>query len=161
MLPHKHYQEEAFIQKTSELKQRFEVGVTCSLFLSQAEQKNVPMDGLPHFISQAWDSIRQQKELNLPDQRAMVANYRCTELKEEAISLVKQPIIELQTLSDRGVVENFNEHCLEVLKKSGDYYAEVAKQYDREVFKKIQKELFDHVLQSLYLCFDSQLKMLS
>jgi len=55
----------------------------------------VPMDGLPHFISQAWDSIRQQKELNLPDQRAMVANYRCTELKEEAISLVKQPIIEL------------------------------------------------------------------
>jgi hypothetical protein len=37
------------------------------LFLSQAEQKNVPMDGLPHFISQAWDSIRQQKELNLPD----------------------------------------------------------------------------------------------
>jgi len=25
------------------------------------------MDGLPHFISQAWESIRQQKELNLPD----------------------------------------------------------------------------------------------
>jgi len=57
------------------------------LFLSQAEQKNVPMDGLPHFILQAWESIRQQKELNL--QRAMVANYRCTELKEEAIALVK------------------------------------------------------------------------
>jgi hypothetical protein len=47
------------------------------------------------------------------------------------------------------------------LRQSGDYFAEVAKQYDREVFKKIQKELFDHVLQNLYLCFDSQLKMLS
>jgi hypothetical protein len=67
MLPHKIYQEESFLQKASELKSRFEVGVTNSLFLSQAEQKNVPMDGLPHFISQAWDSIRQQKELNLPD----------------------------------------------------------------------------------------------
>jgi hypothetical protein len=34
MLPHKIYQEDAFISKTSELKTRFEVGVTNSLFLS-------------------------------------------------------------------------------------------------------------------------------
>jgi protein SEY1 len=59
MLPHKNYQEESFNSKTLELKGRFEVGATDSLFLSHAEQNNVPMDGLPHFISQAWDSIRQ------------------------------------------------------------------------------------------------------
>ena len=48
-----------------------------------------------------------------------------------------------------------------ILKQANDFYTDVAKQYDREVFKKILKELFDIVLQSLFLCFDSQLKMLN
>jgi hypothetical protein len=53
------------------------------------------MDGFSFFISEAWKSIREQKELNLPDQRAMVANYRCTELKEEAFELIKEPVANL------------------------------------------------------------------
>ena len=73
----------------------------------------------------------------------MVANYRCTELKQEALALVQKKIEELQSLCDSGVVEDFKEKCAEILKLSSDYYSEVAKQYDREVFKKIQKELFD------------------
>jgi len=55
------------------------------LFLDQADQKNVPIDGLHVYISKSWESIKEQKELNLPDQREMVANYRCIELKEEAL----------------------------------------------------------------------------
>jgi hypothetical protein len=39
----------------------------------------------------------------------MVANYRCTELKEEAIALVKQAMQDLQTRSDKDIVDNFNE----------------------------------------------------
>ena len=46
------------------------------------------MDGLSIFIEQTWEKIKTQKELNLPDQRLMVANYRCTEIKEESIELV-------------------------------------------------------------------------
>lgn len=42
--------------------------------------------------------------------------------------------------------------------KASDYYADVAKQYDKNVFKKIQKELIDQILVSLFPCFDSQLK---
>ena len=51
MLPHKSYQEEAFFQRTAELKGRFEVGATSSFFLGDSDQKNIPMDGLSHFIS--------------------------------------------------------------------------------------------------------------
>jgi len=42
------------------------------------------MDGLAIFIDNTWDKIKDQKELNLPDQRIMVANLRCNELKDEA-----------------------------------------------------------------------------
>jgi protein SEY1 len=50
MLPHKIYQEEKFYEKTTELKNRFVVGAENSLFLSDSEEKNVPMDGLTFFI---------------------------------------------------------------------------------------------------------------
>jgi hypothetical protein len=53
------------------------------------EETNVPIDGMPVFVEQTWGVIRSQKELNLPGQREMVANYRCNELKDEAISKVK------------------------------------------------------------------------
>ena len=48
------------------------------------------MDGMPVFVEQTWGVIRSQKELNLPGQREMVANYRCNELKDEAIAKVKK-----------------------------------------------------------------------
>jgi protein SEY1 len=37
MMPHKQYQEEQFFEKAKELKGRFEVGATNSLFLSDSE----------------------------------------------------------------------------------------------------------------------------
>jgi Root hair defective 3 GTP-binding protein (RHD3) len=46
------------------------------------------MDGLALFIDKTWEKIKSQKELNLPDQRIMVASLRCNELKEEALQLV-------------------------------------------------------------------------
>lgn len=77
LMPNKVWLEEAFIEKAHELKARFKVSAKDSLFLSDAEQKNVPIDGLPIYIEKSWEMIRDQKELNLPDQREMVANYRC------------------------------------------------------------------------------------
>ena len=47
------------------------------------------MDGVPIFIERSWEIIRNQKELNLPDQRDMVANYRCNEIKEESFKKVE------------------------------------------------------------------------
>ena len=52
------------------------------------EGNRVPMDGLSLFIEKTWEKIRTQKELNLPDQRVMVATLRCNELKDEAIEKV-------------------------------------------------------------------------
>ena len=52
----------------------------------------MPIDALPTFIEQSWMVIKSDKELNLPDQREMVANFRCNELREEAVALVKKDI---------------------------------------------------------------------
>jgi protein SEY1 len=78
MLPHKIYEEEKFYEKAKELRDRFDSKAKDSLFPTLgAEGKNVPMDGLALFVGHTWEKIRDQKELNLPDQRIMVASLRC------------------------------------------------------------------------------------
>lgn len=66
-MPHKIYEEQKFLDKAAELRSRFSLSVSNTLFLSDAEQKNVPIDGMPIFIERSWAIIRSQKELNLPD----------------------------------------------------------------------------------------------
>jgi len=71
----------------------------------------------------------------------MVANYRCNELKEEAIAKVKGDIEVLLEQSDKSVIEQFGERCNTVMTGAGNYYKEVAKQYNKDVFAKVYKEL--------------------
>jgi protein SEY1 len=106
MLPHKIYEEDKFVSKAKELRTRFDIGAVNTLFPS-LESKNVPMDGLPLFIENTWEKIRTQKELNLPDQRIMVANLRCNELRDEALEQVKPQIQELTDQASMSRIENF------------------------------------------------------
>lgn len=69
------------------------------------------MDGLQIFIDQTWDTIKHQKELNLPDQRQMVANFRCNEIKAEAVELVTEKVHNLKTESERSILSDFQSKC--------------------------------------------------
>lgn len=107
MIPHKIYEEEKFFEKCKELRTRFDLAVPNTLFPSPDQAKNVPMDGLSLFIDHTWEKIRTQKELNLPDQRIMVASLRCGELKEEALELISGKAHQLKESCDRKIIEGF------------------------------------------------------
>ena len=109
MLPHKVFQEEQFVQKCKDLRARFDNKV--GLFPAVGEGKNVPMDGLALFIGHTWEKIRTQKELNLPDQRVMVANLRCGELKEEALAIAIPKTQALKSACERSELPDFAEQC--------------------------------------------------
>lgn len=118
------------------------------------------MDGLSVFIEKTWEKIKSQKELNLPDQREMVANFRCNELKEESVEKVKQVCEDLRRECDKGVLDNFMKRCIDILREAVDHYDEFAHQYEQTVYKKVKKELASQIIQILYHSFDIQLKTL-
>jgi Root hair defective 3 GTP-binding protein (RHD3) len=89
------------------LRGRFELWAGDCLFPTPEQGKNVPMDGLSLFIDHTWEKIRTQKELNLPDQRVMVASLRCGELKEEALTLVAPKAQKLREDSEKGIISGF------------------------------------------------------
>ena len=99
------------------------------------------MDGLSLFIDNTWEKIRTQKELNLPDQRVMVANLRCNELKDEALEKVKDSINSLTEQCADKLFPDFSQRCKDLIKQAVSHYEEFAHQYDQKVFKKIRDEL--------------------
>lgn len=92
------------------------------------------MDGLALFMSNTWDKIRTQKELNLPDQRIMVASLRCGELKEEAIALVQPKVIQLREECEKSLIEGFSNICDSLLKQALSHYDQYGHQYDKAVY---------------------------
>jgi hypothetical protein len=127
MLPHKIYQEEQFFDKCKALRARFDENTPNSLFPKSEVGKTIPLDGLSIFIESTWEKIRTQKELNLPDQRIMVANLRCNELKEEGIELVDADIQKLKAESEKGLIEGFNHRCSEIIRIAVNHYDEFAR----------------------------------
>jgi len=60
----------------------------------------------------------------------MVANYRCNELKEEALLLVEPSVNKLKQEGDRQLIPDFKEKCKEILRTSLLHYEDMAHQYD-------------------------------
>jgi hypothetical protein len=114
------------------------------------------MDGLAIYMQNTWEKIRDQKELNLPDQRIMVANLRCGELKEEALQGVEAEVEKLRRDSEKELIEGFNNRCYNIIKRAVNHYDEYAHQYDQKVYEKTRKELASILTgQSLFYCFET------
>lgn len=93
-MPHKNFQEKEFGEKAAEMAEAFAID-NAKGFFGEADPSQIPIDGLSCYVQQTWQSIKDQKEINIPDQRAMVANYRCNEIKEDALKLVQSKIQDL------------------------------------------------------------------
>ena len=93
-----------------------------------------------------WEKIRSQKELNLPDQRVLVAILRCNELKEEAFKHVYHQLDDLKSRCESHRVENFSDSCLIIIREALFTYDEEAKHYDKAVYEKQRAELLFSLL---------------
>lgn len=64
----------------------------------------------------------------------MVAQYRCNEIKEEAMELVNDKLVALKKDTEYTIINDFPNRTTEILKSSINYYDEQAIQYKGEFF---------------------------
>jgi len=81
-LPHMKLQKQQFKQRVDKLREQF-VNPQDEGYLFQGDhhgRKSVPADGFGLYMEQCWQTIRSNKELNLPTQKEMLATFRCDEI---------------------------------------------------------------------------------
>ena len=97
-LPHKILQPEKFEEAVTQLSTRFKEGYndprksglidesTAPIFLPQYHRR-IPADGFSAYAEGVWDQIVNNKDLDLPTQQELLAQFRCDEISREVLLL--------------------------------------------------------------------------
>jgi hypothetical protein len=96
-LPHKGYQPEQFLAEVRKLGTRFRDGKKdarkdhllgdagdTGVFMPEYHRR-IPADGFAHYAEGIWDQIVNNKDLDLPTQQELLAQFRCDEIMREVL----------------------------------------------------------------------------
>ena len=167
-LAHKFYQTEKFNQGIEEIKERLKRGKNDnktgananSIFNLVNYDKNVPIDGFYKYCLDIWTNILNNKDLNIPGQKEMLARFKCDEIKMASLNLVEQKINDLELESTANIMNDFGEKAKEILKEALDSYDPLAKNYLSYIYQDVRNSLEDELANKMYSAFSNQLKRL-
>jgi protein SEY1 len=102
-LPHKILQPERFVQEVDNLGTRFTAGkggakdqeFTGGVFLPEYHRR-IPADGFSVYAEGVWDQIVHNKDLDLPTQQELLAQFRCDEIAREVLVAFDEVIAPLE-----------------------------------------------------------------
>jgi hypothetical protein len=115
-LPHKILQPEKFTSEVAKLGSRFSVGhrsakqhglhtdqeLEGGVFLPEYHRR-IPADGFSVYAEGVWDQIVHNKDLDLPTQQELLAQFRCDEIAREALVAFDEAITPQEEKQAEGI----------------------------------------------------------
>ncbi|KAK6845222.1 Protein SEY1 [Apiospora arundinis] len=172
-LPHKILQPEKFVSEVDKLGRRFVSGsrsgknqgehgeqeLEGGVFLPEYHRR-IPADGFSVYAEGVWDQIVHNKDLDLPTQQELLAQFRCDEISRECLVVfdeVMTPLEEKQAEAARigqpFVLPKLGVTGSTARGKAIKTFEVSASRYHKGVYKRKQTELetkIDQRLKSLY-----------
>lgn len=175
-LPHKILQPEKFVSEVQKLGTRFREGYKdpkrSALLLDQNSEpillpeyhRRIPADGFPIYAQSIWEQIDSNKDLDLPTQQELLAQFRCDEISREVLLPFDEAIVPLEERQATatqagspaviaGLGMTMNAARSEALKN----FETEASRYHKGVFKRKQAELEDKIDSRLKALFQNHL----
>ncbi|KDN35946.1 root hair defective 3 GTP-binding protein [Tilletiaria anomala UBC 951] len=157
-LPHKLLQPKEFDDQVLALRQRFTDSKHPGFIFKTQYHKRIPADGLPHYLANIWEQVVSNKDLDLPTQQELLAQFRCDEIANVAfaqftsdIRAFRRPIEAGEVLETLG--GDMAAHCQTALavfdKDASRYHSEVYKRKRQELLDKLHSALSPFVLGQL------------
>jgi hypothetical protein len=153
-LPHKVLEGEKFAQELSALSERFNNPESSGYIWSKNLKSSIPADGFAMFAQKIWETILENKDLDLPSQREILATFRCDEIAAEAFARFEETLASTlgrQVGAEKKVVSDFGSQCDSLLDAALSSYAETAKHYLPEIVEKKKDALSTSMLKGLFL----------
>ncbi|KAF9585060.1 Dynamin-like GTPase that mediates homotypic ER fusion [Lunasporangiospora selenospora] len=160
-LPHKLLQPEKFEEEVGKLRLRFSSPSDPEYVFQPPYSKRIPADGLHIYASGIWEKIMTNKDLDLPTQQELLAQFRCDEIANVAFGQFFEAIKSFRHTIEAGTVIN---ELGSVVKKARDEamisFDKDASRYHSEVYKRKRVELLNKLHSTLEPYFVGQLKNL-
>jgi hypothetical protein len=170
-LPHKILQPDKFVTEVAKLGTRFRVGhrpqkhhgleqeLEGGVFLPEYHRR-IPADGFSVYAEGVWEQIVSNKDLDLPTQQELLAQFRCDEITREVLEAFDVAITPLEEKQAEGVrsgkpavLENLGSVGKSARVKSIKSFEVEASRYHKGVYTRKRVELegkIDTRLKALY-----------
>lgn len=174
-LPHKIYAPDKFMQSVNEMSKRFKEGhrdprrdllrseFESGVFLPEYHRR-IPADGLTHYAESIWDQIVNNKDLDLPTQQELLAQFRCDEIMREAMVVFDAAIspFELKqssaaSLGQPEIIEGLGAAMIAARSKAVMDFDTEAGRYHKGTYQRKRAELESKVDLRLKALFAGQL----
>ncbi len=147
-LPHKMLEADKFKEELSALSLRFNDASSPGYIWSKMLKSSIPADGFALFAQRIWETILENKDLDLPSQREILATFRCDEIAAAAHSVFQEKVHLdlLPMLANKQVVADFGAKCDALLNEALTSYSETATHYLPEIVDKKRDQLLTSLL---------------
>lgn len=150
-----------FIEQTQELRNRFrncitpevevmssgtvqphlELGSKEGIFLP-AYHRRIPADGFPMYAENIWNQIVTNKDLDLPSQQELLAQFRCDEIAAVCTSQFNEIIVPFEEQAKSGkVLHGLGPAMKLALSTALDGFEEAGGRYHKGVFERKRADL--------------------
>ncbi|KAI9457897.1 protein SEY1 [Russula earlei] len=151
-LPHKILASERFESDVRALRGRFTNKSRDDFVFKPAYHKRIPADGVAFYMEGIWEQVQSNKDLDLPTQQELLAQFRCDEILTSA--LADDPI-------EAGkVIDGLGEMMRSWRSQALSRYDSEASRYHQGVYKRKRADLAGTLDSTLSPLFLGQLKNL-
>ncbi len=161
-LPHKVLQPAEFDKAVDALRTRFVDPKDPNFVFKTEYHKRIPADGLPHYLESIWEQVMTtNKDLDLPTQQELLAQFRCDEIANAAFALFATSIKDFRKHIEGGsILDTLGADMALHRSTALASFDRDASRYHQEVYKRKRVDLLEKLNSSLSPFFLGQLKNL-
>ncbi|EKM54659.1 uncharacterized protein PHACADRAFT_258654 [Phanerochaete carnosa HHB-10118-sp] len=158
-LPHKVLAAEKFESDVQELRKRFVDKSREDYVFKPAYHKRIPADGVAFYMEGIWEQVQTNKDLDLPTQQELLAQFRCDEISAVALSeFNEQAKPQRRPVESGKVVEGLGAMMRSWRSTALERYDRDASRYHPGVYKRKRADLVGVLDSTLSPLFLGQLK---
>lgn len=159
-LPHKVLMKEEFYAKGKELRRRFQEGE----IFEESYHSGIAADGFSPYANSIWETIRANRELDIPTQKEMLAHVRCEQLVrdaleqwEAAVSSARSVLTDVRSTRDTPVVPDLVSTIADATISALELYRTSACRYSKAVAALKEADLSARITADAKALLDAQL----
>lgn len=152
-LPHKVYEPENFQSSIEDLKKRIFNSENDEYIFQSKYHKGVPLAGFDVYTENVWKQIMENKDLNIPAQKEILARFRCSEISEDIMKIFNSKQNEWLQTSKNNLIEDFGKVSKSFVDEQIQQFEELSSLYLPNIVEEYSKDLFNRMKSSLYTVF--------
>ncbi|KAF4620744.1 hypothetical protein D9613_000497 [Agrocybe pediades] len=160
-LPHKILAADKFESEVQNLRTRFVDKNSPDYLFKPAYHKRIPADGVAFYMEGIWEQVQTNKDLDLPTQQELLAQFRCDEISAVALSEFNEQAKSQKRPVEAGkVVDGLGAMMKDWRTAALTRYDRDASRYHKGVYSRKRADLVSSVDTTLSPLYLGQLKNL-